>query len=133
MDGNAVNELLESLAHLIDDWGWLLVLAVFFGGGEALAGRRRNAKLRAQVKAGAEENKRLIALLGQIGGSSQAGTDVAALAARASEALDDRAELIELLNQVQAADRAYPQLPEEIKNDVEQTLRRLRTRVERKP
>lgn len=116
-----------------------MFLIVAVGGGEgvglALSGRRANAKLRAANKALKHERDHLKELFDSITHASggQSGSDIAALAAQAKNALDDRSEVIGLLNQVQATDRAYPQLPQELREDIDETLRRLRTRVEKKP
>lgn len=135
-----MDQLLQALAHLINDWGWLLVLAAVCGGGDvvarALSGRRANARLRGELKATKAELKgaraelqrmhELVASTTRVLTSGGDGADVAALAEQARGALDDRAHVLDLLSQVQAADRAYPQLPQELREDLDHALLRLR-------
>ena len=126
-----------ALADLVNDWGWLLILMFVLGGGPALtailSGRRANTKLRAKVKATEAENKNLrelmqnttLALSAGSGGSQQAG-EVSALAEQARKALEDRSVLLELLSQVRASDRVWPQLPDELIKDISYALDTMR-------
>ncbi len=127
----------EALATLVNEWGWLLILMFFLGGGPALtsilSGRRTNAKLRAKVKAADAENQNLRNLMQNTtlalsagSGASQQATEVAALAEQARKALEDRAVLLDLLAQVRATDRAWPQLPEDLVTDINYALDAMR-------
>jgi hypothetical protein len=129
-----VDQLLHAIAQLISDWGGILFFFLVLGGGDAigraLSGRRANQKLRGELKASKAELTCMHSLVSNafraLGGN---GTpDVAALAEQARSALNDRAVALDLLNQVQAADRAYPQLPQELRDDIDQALLRLRAR-----
>lgn len=132
-----MNELAQAIAHLVNDWGWLLVFALFAGGGDAfgraLSGRRANQKLRGELKATKAENARIHELMSNTTralGSGQGGdsADVAALAEQARVALDDRALVLDLLSQIQATDRAWPQLPQDLRDEIDRALLRLRAR-----
>jgi hypothetical protein len=133
----AVNDIAQAVAHLINDWGWLIVLGLVTGGGDALGrifdGRRKNAALKAKLDAATEENSRLENLLTSatqtLGGSGADGAEIAGLVAQARTAVDDRAELMDLLSQVQATDNAVPQLPQELHDAIADVLGRYRSRL----
>lgn len=132
-----MDQLLEALARLVDDWGWLLVVMFFMGGGDALgrilSGRRANATLRAKLKVTKEENDHLRELMKNTThalspgpGAPQDPDGVAALAEQTRKALEDRAVLLGLLIEVRASDRAWPQLPEELLKDIDYALDTMR-------
>lgn len=130
-----MNELAQAVAQLVNDWGWLLVIAVVGGGGDAigraLSGRRANQKLRGELKATKAELGRVHELVKNTSRALDSGRgagDVGALAEQARSALDDRAHVLDLLSQIQATDRAWPQLPQELRDDIDQALLRLRAR-----
>lgn len=116
-------DVLHAIAQAITNNELLSVILLFMllgGAGERvshlLEQRRRAAMLKAEMKAANRKNSRLVELLRSatdtralIGGVQNG--DVAALAKQASQALSERTELLTLLHQVQAADRAWPQLP----------------------
>lgn len=107
-----MNALLTALAGLVSDWGWLMIVAIFFGGGDVMArifsGRRANTRLRIQRDA-ARENAAFLerqldkALNGKPITSSDART-------------------LDVLGQVQASDNAYPQLPGPVRERLDMIL-----------
>jgi hypothetical protein len=132
-----VNDIAEAIAHLITDWGWLIILGLVMGGGDALGrvldGRRKTAVLKAKLAAADTENGRLENLLTSatqtLGGSSAEGAEIAGLVAQARTAVDDRAELMDLLSQVEATDTAVPQLPQKLSDAITDVLGRYRSRL----
>lgn len=127
----------ESLANLVNDWGWLLVIMFVLGGGEALtrilSGRSANTKLRAKLKAAEDKvtylqdlNKNTTLALTAGSAGPQQSTEVAALAEQARKALEDRSLLLDLLSQVRASDRVWPQLPDDLINDINYALDTMR-------
>lgn len=128
-----VNEIAHAVAQLIDNFGWLLFVFLFFGGGDvlgrALSGRRKNARLKGEVETLQRENDRLNELLTSAMGSGPDGPRVAELVEQARTALDDRSELMDLVTQVQSTDRAVPQLPQELRDQIDQVLVRYRSRL----
>jgi hypothetical protein len=132
-----MNDLAHAVAQLINDWGGFIVVVVFLGGGDvigrALSGRRANQKLRGELKATKAETARLHELMSNTSralgsGQGRGNAEVAALAEQARAALDDRAHALDLLSQIQATGRAWPQLPQELRDEIDQALLRLRAR-----
>jgi hypothetical protein len=129
-----MDAILQAIAHLIDDWGWLLLFAMLCGGGDvigrALSGRRANQRLRGELKATKAALKHLRAQAPDARAleSGAASGDVAALAKQLRAALDDRTRALELLSRVEATDQAWPQLPKSLRTDIDAALAQLRTR-----
>lgn len=133
-------EVLHASARAIAENSMLAIvlLCVLLGGaGERISylleQRRKTAKLKAELRATKSENARLVELLrgatdvhGLIGNAQ--GGDMAQLAAQASQALNERTELLTLLHQVQAADQAWPQLPREVRDEIDAAVDRYRPR-----
>lgn len=132
-----MDQLAQAVAQLLNDWGGFIIVVVFLGGGDvigrALSGRRANQKLRGELKATKAELGRVHELMSNTtralgSGQGNGSADVAALAEQARAALDDRAHALDLLSQIQATDRAWPQLPQELRDEIDQALLRLRAR-----
>jgi hypothetical protein len=114
-----------------DNWIFVLFFFLIFGGGitETLSGRRKNVTLRGHLKVARAERDRLERLLNNKALEGAPGAfDTSKLAVQAAEALDDRSRLVELLNQVQASDRSMPQLPQDLRTEIDETLTALRAR-----
>lgn len=110
----------DALAHLIDGWGWLLILGVFFGGGDVLArildGRRKRAILKAQNTTLKAENQRLnnqLTMVLERGGDPSLIKD---------DALQQNGQMLDILSQVQASDQAFPQLPQPVRDRIDGVL-----------
>jgi hypothetical protein len=131
-----MNDIAVAIAHVINDWGWLIIIGLVTGGGDVVGrmvdGRRKRAALKATLDAAKAENARLnnqlTAATQTLGGSTD-GTDVAGLIAQARTAMDDRAELMDVLAQVLATDNAVPQLPAQLHTDIAEVLGRYRARL----
>jgi hypothetical protein len=121
---------------LSNNFFWIMIGFGLFGGGafeggsRILDGHRKNALLTAQLKQVTKENKRMEKLLLKsmdprevqkvIESDDEHPMDTVA------RKLDDRSDMINLLHQVQAADRAMPQLPHEIREELDEILLRHR-------
>jgi len=128
----AVAQLLTTLGGF---WSFVLIVSVGSSIGEGLrrglSGRRANQRLRGELKATKAEVARLhesrsTAVPALAAGQSADPAGVAALAGLARSALADRMHALDLLTQVQATDRAWPQLPQELRDEIDAALLRLR-------
>lgn len=102
-----------AFGNLVNDWGWLLIIGLVFGGGDIigriLSGRGANTKLRAENKILKAQTKRSDQYLQQM--LRQSGATVVT---------NPRHEA--LLWRVQATDTAVPQLPQELRADIDAVL-----------
>jgi hypothetical protein len=133
-----VNEFWHALGDVIREGGFLSVVigALLLGGiggivERVFSGRGKAAVAKAQLKSARAENARLTDLLRHLGDNQRLeltaqGGDVAQLAAQARVALSDRAELLSIVDRVQGADQAYPQLPQELRDAIDAALSRQR-------
>lgn len=113
------------------EWVYAIFGLMVFGGalevgGDVLSnlvdGRRKIGTLKAQNKALLAENKRW-QQFATPGGDT---TGMTTLIAHAKSASDCHARAMELLGRVQASDQAYPQLPLEVRADIDTALERYR-------
>jgi hypothetical protein len=117
---------------LNDNIFWLVVFGVLFGGGfmeglsKAFDGRRKAAKAVQRAKSAENEVKRLERLLSTSMShrelSSASGSEE--LVNRAHEAITDRYEALGLLRDVQTSDKAFPQLPQDLRDDIDALVQR---------
>jgi hypothetical protein len=110
---------------LNDNIFWLVVFGVLFGGG-FMEGLSKAAKAVQRAKSAENEVKRLERLLStsmshrELTGSS--GSEE--LVSRAHQAITDRYEALGLLRDVQTSDKAYPQLPQDLRDDIDTLVQR---------
>lgn len=138
-----MNEIWHAIAQAIEkDPGWILAILVFLGlvlGGigervsHVLSGRAKLNGAKAELKSVKAENSRLHELALRNTEQRQLVTgiqneDVAGLAQQAQDAMQDRAEGLHLLLQIQATDNIYPQLPQTLRDDIDAYVARLRVR-----
>jgi len=133
-----VNDVWHALADAIREGGFIsiVICALLLGGlggviERVFGGRGKAAVAKAQLKAAQRENARLNDLLRHVNDAHRLGVtaqqgDVGKLAAQAHRALTERAELLSIVDRVHGADRAYPQLPQELRDNIDATLLRLR-------
>lgn len=136
-----MDHILNAIAAAIDSTpGWivLILLLILVGGlsdavARTLSGRGALKATRAQLKSVEAENTRLHELALRTTAQRALATgiqneDVAALAAQTSTALEDRAEGLHLLLRVQATDNVYPQLPQELRTEIDTHIAGLKAR-----
>lgn len=115
-----MNQLLDAFANLLNQWGWLLILGVVFGGGDALGrvfdGRKKRAILKAENKALDGENKRLTKHMTLV---LEKGGDPALIT---QDMMVTNGRMLDLLSQVQASDEVVPQLPQPLRDKIDRTL-----------
>lgn len=119
--GSDVNVFWNDLGSFIDSWGWLVIAMGLGGAGNGLArlldGRRKRAVLKAQLAAEQRLVQRLesqLTLALEQGGNPTKITNTM---------LKCNSAMVDLLNRVQASDQAYPQLPYELREELDQLLR----------
>jgi hypothetical protein len=122
---------------LNDNIFWLVVFGVLFGGGfmEGLSktfdGRRKAAAAVQRAKAAERETKRLERLLMTSVDRRELTTATdSELMQRAQQALTDRYEALGLLRDVQSSDKAFPQLPQDLRDEIDELIRTSRIRKE---
>jgi hypothetical protein len=120
-----MNVFLADLGKFIDSWGWLLILcggsAIANGIARVLDGRRKRAVLQVQLEAeqkwvGRLEDQ-LESALESSGGKSTKFT---------KNMVKNNSVMFYLLSRVQATDQAYPQLPQELRDELDRILLRYR-------
>jgi hypothetical protein len=117
---------------------WLVVFGVLFGGGlmEGLSktfdGRRKAAAAVKRAKQAERESARLERLLMTSMDRREltTGGDNADLVDRAQRAITERYEAMGLLRDVQSSDKAFPQLPQELRDEIDEVIERTRFRKE---
>lgn len=104
---------------------WWIFLALFFGGGalleafgKGLSGRGANRRLRAKLKLRTQELERTQKLLETIAGNH--GTPVSTLAL--IESGNQASRMARLLDKVQEADTALPQLTDSLRTEIDDEL-----------
>ncbi|MBF6333589.1 hypothetical protein [Nocardia transvalensis] len=113
-------------ADTIATIGMLVLLFLLFGGGgvvvEILGNQKKRAALKRELGAAKKEIARLTEQLDKAASITPGGPHVAGMIEQARLAIDERAVLIDALNQVQATDNVVPQLPREVRDLVDQAL-----------
>jgi hypothetical protein len=116
---------------------WVIVFGFLFGGGlmeglsKVFGGRRKAAAAVKRAKAAEKETSRLERLL-MTSMDRRALTDVSdePLVAKAQQAITDRYEALGLLRDVQSSDKAFPQLPQDLRDEIDELIDRSRFRKE---
>lgn len=122
---------------LNDNIFWLVVFGVLFGGGfmEGLSkvfdGRRKAKVAVERAKVAEREVKRMERLLNTSMERRELTTgNDSELVTRAQQAITDRYEALGLLRDVQSSDKAFPQLPQELRDEIDDLINRSRIRKE---
>lgn len=121
-----------------DNIWWVIIFGFLFGGGlmEGLSkvfdGRRKAAAAVKRAKAAEKETARLERLLMTSMDRREltAGAPDSELVSRAQQAITDRYEALGLLRDVQSSDKAFPQLPQDLRDEIDELIERSRFRKE---
>ncbi|WP_280425482.1 hypothetical protein [Nocardia carnea] len=114
---------------------WIVILLFLFGGGiggaifELLDNHKKRAALKRELNAAHKDNERLQQQLDKALNTTPGGPDVAAMIQQARLAIDERAVLIDALTRVQATDSVVPQLPQAVRDFVDEALDNHRARI----
>lgn len=123
---------------LNDNIFWLVIVFVLFGGGlmeglsKTLDGRRKAKAAIQRAKAAEQEAARMERLL--MTSMSQreltSGGTESELVTRAQQAITERYQALGLLRDVQSSDKAFPQLPQELRDEIDELIDSSRIRKE---
>src|SRR6184192_1217560 len=108
------------MIEAINAIGLVLMTGLIFGGGGVVVkifdNQKKYAALKRELAASQKENARLTEQRDKATAATPGGPHVAGMIEQARIAIDQRALLIDALNQVQATDNVVPQLPREVRD-----------------